>query len=59
MPAPSEASILPAVVTATQGASNSKLIWVVAKAEDKAAPVGIALISMKQMSVQGLSVATL
>ena len=59
VPAPSEASILPAVVTAMQGASNSKLIWAVAKAEDKAAPVGIALISMKQTAVQGLSVATL
>ena len=59
VPAPSEASILPAVVTAMQGASNSKLIWMVAKAEDKVAPVGIALISVKQMIVQGLSVATL
>ena len=59
MPATSEASIVPAVITAAAGASNSKLFWIVQKADGKLAPAGIALVTTKQLVVQGSSVVAL
>ena len=59
VPALSEASIVPAVVMAADGALNNKVLWVVTKAEDKVAPVGMALVTTKQMIVQGNAVVAL
>ena len=59
MPASTEASIVPAVIAAAVGASNSKVVWLVAKADDKLAPVGIALVTTKQMVVPGNGVMAL
>ena len=59
VPALSEASIVLAVVMAADGALNSKVLWVVTKAEDKVAPVGIALVTTKQMIAQGNAVVAL
>jgi hypothetical protein len=59
VPAPSEASIVPAVLAAVVGASNSKVAWVMAKVADKMAPVGIALVTTKQLVVPGNGVMAL
>jgi hypothetical protein len=59
VPAPSEASIVPAVLAAVVGASNSKVAWVMARVDDKLAPVGIALVTTKQLVVPGNGVMAL
>jgi hypothetical protein len=59
VPAPSEASIVPAVLAAVVGASNSKVAWVMARVGDKMAPVGIALVTTKQLVVPGNGVMAL
>ena len=53
VPASSEASIIPAVIAAVAGASNAKVLWVVARVDNKLAPVGIALVTTKQLVVPG------
>ena len=59
VPGDSEASIIPAVIAAAAGASNCKVHWVMAKVDDKLAPVGLALVTSKQLVVPGNGVAAL
>ena len=59
VPADSEASSIPAVIAAAVGASNCKVLWVMAKVDDKLAPVGLALVTSKQLVVPGNGVAAL
>ena len=59
VPTESEASIIPAVIAAAAGASNCKVLWVMAKVEDKLAPVGLALVTTKQLLVPGNGVVAL
>ena len=59
VPADSEASIIPAVNAAAAGSSNCKVVWVMAKVDDKLAPVGLASVTTKQIVVPGNGVTAL
>lgn len=54
VPAPSELVTLPAVATAVQGATTARLAFMVGIADGKAVPVGIALVTGKQLVVSGI-----
>lgn len=54
VPAPSELVTLPAVATAVQGATTAKLAFMIGIADGKAVPVGIALLTCKQLVVSGI-----
>jgi hypothetical protein len=53
VPSTAELGTLPAVIAAAAGSSTVKVVWLVAVADLKAVPVGLALITMKQLVVPG------
>ena len=54
VPSAAELALVPAAVTAATAATSVKIMWVVTTAESKVIPVGVALVTTKQLVVPGI-----